>query len=571
MRFNPRSNKSIPLNKGLNQSISFLELGASELYSCINYELVDGAYAGLGSTNGYERYDGTPPASTVPVTFNSDGSISGDLVGNYYEGEEDRVAARDLIIPPDPVDSPSLSVFEYAGKLWTIKDNGVVNTIYWTELDGSALVGWDNSLPLTGSVGTPDTPNGAYSYTKGRIQELHGNDEIIVLCNGLDNAWVLYDDKAGSVTLEQIIHPNLPASTFPKLTMIWNQRLFLGYEKGNLFFSATGLDVVNDPDAWDPSVAPAGQLYYEDELTNLIVTPSSMVVFCENQIKVLKNSNIDPATGVDFIGDTYSPTSGAIWGTAQRILGTVLFCDDRGISTLATTAAYGDFSANVISKNIQRTYLEIKSIIIGSSVDREKNQYKVILPNGGIVVTFKGKDELKGITLFNYSDEISVVYESKWFGGAGGTVYRVAGDVHSFDCEIIPGLVRTSYFTYNSPSRWKQFKRLLFELQASKGTEILISPSYDYANLSSPKPSSSDMNTSKFFSGSPWGSSIWKDLNDPNSNFFIWGSSVQSQGFHYITGTGTNMSVGFTTKDKYHETITFYNMQVTYTQNNMDF
>ena len=571
MQFKPRSNKSIPFNKGLNQNLSHLELGASELYSCVNYELVDGVYAGLKGTNGYERYDGTPLASTVAIDFDTDGTISGELVGSYYEGEQDRVDARDLIIEPNVSVGPITAVFEYADKLWCIKDNAGVNTLYWASLDGSDALGWDDSLPLTGSSGTPDTPNGVYSFVKGRIQEVFGNDEIMVLCNGLDDAWRLHDDQAGTVSLHQISHANLPAATYPKLPMIWNQRLFLGYEKGNLFFSGTGLDVVNDADAWDPTVAPSGQLYYEDELTNLIVAPSSMIVFCENQIKVLKKSNVDQSTGIDFVGDTYSPRSGAIWGTAQRILGTVLFCDDRGISTLETTAAYGDFSANTISKNVQRTYLEIKEAILGASVDRENNQYKVITPSGGLCVTFKGKDELKGITLFAYPDDISCVYEFSWFGGANGLVYKIWESSHSFDCEEMTGEIHTSYFTYNSPSRWKQFKRMLFELQATKGTELLVLNAYDYSSPTSPSSLVDYIDTSRFNSGTPWGTSFWKDPGDPTADYFVWGSSVESQGYKYITGTGTNMSIGFMTRDKYHGTIIFHNCVVTYTQNSMDF
>ena len=538
MKFKPSSNKSIPF---------------------------DGAYSGLRSTSGYERYDGVPLASATTVDFNADGTISGELVGDYYEGEQDRVDARDLIIPPNATDTPILAVFEYADMLWCIKDLSGYHKLYRCPLDGSESVGWRaTSVTAMGGpfVGPPDTPNGNYNVAMGRIQELYGNDEVVILCNGLESPWVLHY-ASSTVTLTKITHANLPLDPWPKLSIIWNQRLFLGYEKGNLFFSATGLNVLTDADAWNPSVAPAGQLYYEDELTNLIVAPSALVVFCENQTNVLKKATVDISTGVDFIGDTYSPTSGAIWATAQRILGTILFCNDRGISTLATTAAFGDFSANSISKSAQNTYLSIKDSIISASVNRSNNQYKVITPNGGLCVTFKGKDELKGITAFAHPDEISCVYESSWIGGAGGLVYKWWDGAASFDCEVMEGLVRTSYFTYNSPSRWKQFKRILFELQASKGTAILITNNYDYSSASSPKALTDTVDTSGFLIGSAWGTADWGS--------FIWGGSVEAQAYIYISGTGTNMSIGMRSQDKYHEPIIFHNAQVTYTQGNMDF
>jgi len=65
--FAAQSQKIIPFNKGVNEEKSALELGASELTDCINYEIADGTYSGLQLTDGYEIYDGTPLASDTEV------------------------------------------------------------------------------------------------------------------------------------------------------------------------------------------------------------------------------------------------------------------------------------------------------------------------------------------------------------------------------------------------------------------------------------------------------------------------------------------------------------------------
>ncbi len=563
------SNKSIPFNKGINQNQSALELGSSELYNCVNYELADGEYSGLSLINGYERYDGTPLASDTQVTFHSDGTmvLDGDeLEGGgtaTEDGDTDRLAIKDTIIMP-PGTGPILGIFEYQDKLWAIRNDGTNDVIYWVALDGTNPTKWGDSDTLNTTVLPPNNPNNTYQYSVGRIQSTHTNEEVVVLCNGLQEAKILHYDGA-TATINIVPQDGasaLPDAAYPQIPLIWDQRLFLSYEKGNLFFSGPGADI-RDNNSWDACTTTAGVKYYEDEITNLIAAPTSLVVFCEHQIHSLKRTNADPSTLLYYIFETHSARSGAIWNTAQRILGTILFCDDRGISTLATTDAYGDFDANTISKNIQATYLANIGSILGATVDREKNQYKVFSTTGGLIVTFINKERLKGITTYTYDIDTHCIYEGKWIGAEDGFVHKVHKDANSFDCRNIEAQIDTSFFTYNSPSRFKMFKRLLFEMQADQGTELRVKVSFDYQGLHTPTTKTEELATGAFFSGDTWGSGIW--------GTFIWGAAIENQGYHYITGIGTNMSISIATIDKYHRQSVFHNVQVSYSQKSYDF
>jgi len=557
IRMTPNSQKIIPFNKGINESLSALELGASELYSCVNYELADGNYAGLRLVDGYEIYDGTALASETPVIKGTDGIVTDSSA---------REAASALITSPNGT-NPILAVFEFNEFVWAI-------TAKSSDLDRHYLyradpTGWTEVSEIEPASLAIGTHTQIYKYYKARFANYDTNHEVMVFANGLSKPFILKGD--GSI---DIIDADglLPSDTlfsgtivYPTIAIVWNQRLILAYPDGNLFFHQPGGDPT-DSTKWDPSIASAGTLYFEDEITNLLVAPSSCIVFCTHMIKALKQSNVDLATGVDFIVDTYSDRSGAIWNTAQRVLGTVLFCDDRGISTLETTAAYGDFSANVISKNAQRSYEDGRDNIIGAVINRERNQYKICSNTGkGLIVTFKADKTVKGMTTFSYPDTPYCGYECKWIGGEDGKVYKIHEGAQSFNLQPIVASFNTSYFTYNTPTNFKTFKRGLLELTADRGTAINFVPIFDYQAGTTPKAFSEELDTSLYTVGG-----IWGPEGDPWGTFY-WQGSAESREWIYFTGIGANMSLNFSTSTRYYTPHVFHNIIVTYVQRSMDF
>lgn len=599
------SNKVIPFNKGVNEEKSLLEQGASELSQCKNYELTDGIYAGLRVVDGYEPYDGTAlPSETAVYKHSSTNQmiLSGEdvscesadilyptwsgayasctaLEDGYYftapeDGDANRIAATAAIDPPNATDAPVLAVFEYAGFTWAIKALGTDSNRHY--LYRADPTGWTSIQEIdTATHLAVGTSTQQYMYYKGRLAEFNANEECMVFANGLSKPFMLHY-SGGTTTLTMIDAGGfLPSDTlfsgtnsYPTIPAIWNQRVFLAYPDGNLFFNQPGADpTISAPaedNSWDPLYASAGTIYFEDEITNLLVAPSGMVAFCEHMTKILKLTNVDPATGVDFVADTFSDRSGAIWNTARRVLGTIIFCDDRGVSTLETTAAYGDFSANVISKNIQNTYETNKDNIIGAMVNRERNQYKVAFNDGtGFIVTFKADKSLKGITTFDYPDVPYSFYECTWIGGLDGYVYKLHEGAESFNLAEIESSFRTSYFTYNTPDQFKQFKRMLFELNAERGTTISVRNIYDYGSGYTPSAYQESLDTSNFYNTAVWGDETW--------GYFVWGGTAQDRDFVYSFGIGVNMSIYVYSSSKYFSPHVIHNVMVSYSQRSTNF
>lgn len=70
--FDRVNGKTVVFTGGVNEGITNLELRPGDLFRCLNYEEVDGAYHGYSSVQGFERYDGQPSPSDVFVELLED-------------------------------------------------------------------------------------------------------------------------------------------------------------------------------------------------------------------------------------------------------------------------------------------------------------------------------------------------------------------------------------------------------------------------------------------------------------------------------------------------------------------
>jgi|FLOH01.1.fsa_nt_gi hypothetical protein len=537
IKFSSPSFKVIPFNKGINDQVSNIEMGPSELYACQNYELSDGAYSGLKSVFGYERYDGTALASTVPVVKDSDGIVTDDTA---------RQAARDLI-ESVPGSSSILSVFTFNGKEYAIRYETDRHELYEATGSGWVQNSSFHALNIASSSGI------IYDVKKGRFALYPSavpNEEIVILCNSVSNPIALYVDGSSNTIAESIAGGDLPTTEYPTLSIVHSNKLLLAYPNGHLFVSGVG-----SPLYWSAVSDLAFEIFFGDEITNMVITPSSVIIFMEGSIKYMSSPD-----GIDIIVNTFSDTSGAIKGTALNFLGTVLYCSQVGIVSVETTDALGDFKAASISRNIQKFYLANKHRIIGAVSDKEKNQYVIYFNNGrGIICTFNIERKLKGATTFKYIHNPTCMYEREYFGSSDGYVFSINSAAQSFDCNTIESFAFTSFYGYGSPVLYKQFKKMTLELSASKGTLINTRPVYEYGSSSAAKASLEDIYGST--DEGVWGDSEWGS--------FVWSSTSQGIEYVYIRGIASNMSAQFSSSDKYHAQHTLQNITVTYNKRSL--
>lgn len=535
MAFNPVRDLIIPFNRGLNQQVSTLELGPSELFSVLNYEMAGGLYSGLRSISGYERYDGTALASETPVIWTDEEETESD--------DTARLAARDAILEV-PGSGPVLAVFSYNGAEYAIRWNTDKHKMYEATGAGwSEHTGFSTLNISTASTERYDVKTGRFSFYPAVVP----NEEVLILCNGVSDAVILSIDVGANTVAEYIAGGDLPTTEFPTISLSHSNKLLLAYPNGHLFVSGVG-----SPLYWSAVDDLAFEIFFGDEITNLVSAPNSIFITMENMIKVMTSPD-----GIDVIVNTFSDTSGAIKGTAVNFLGTIFYCSDVGIVTAETTEALGDFKAAVISENIQRTYLQKVDEIVGAVIDKQKDQYIVYYNDqSGIICTYNKERKLKGATLFRYATDISSFYRRDFFGSSNGFVYKIHDLATSFDCEKIVSSTSSSYYSYKAVSNYKRFLKVLFEVTAEKGTELKVRPDYEYNTSSTVKAVIENLVTSVSSNPGIWSLDNWST--------FVWSGAAVSVREVYIRGIGRNMSINVASSNIYKQPHIVHNVVVSY-------
>ena len=416
--------KTIPLTGGLNEEVSNLEMNAGELFECLNYEEIDGAYHGYRSITGFERWDGTfvsfeyPEASgeyidvrkpsDVPVTKNTDGTVVDQTeyfgVINVTTEDEEQVTtevaplddittedytldftereARREEIEPVPGTGPVLMCEYYQGILYAIREgkSGITPTGYtklWYMHEGTDLVfdpgGWVEVEEWPEEYLINDIYENPYRVSFCQLAfwpSEHPNTESLAMANGVGNAIMLHRDALGNHVVEEVEDTHLPTGLFPTIPLFFENRLYLAYEEGSVFFSELG-DITFDP------IYFAGEVYLGWPIHDMVASPGSAIVcWMEKGIKVFKKveMNNEGTALTPITIETFSDISSSIPKTATRFLGTMIFSDDRGATTMETSDAFGDFKASSISKRVHRTYEDNKNLVLCGYTNREKNQ-----------------------------------------------------------------------------------------------------------------------------------------------------------------------------------------------------
>jgi hypothetical protein len=160
--------------------------------------------------------------------------------------------------------------------------------------------------------------------------------------------------------------------------------LALGFEEG-----VVQLSVVGQPTNYS-GLLGASEIGVGDRVTGLMALPGSTLgIFCEQSIWSLVGSTVDA-----FDKQVINPKSGCIEYTLVNC-GLPVFCTTFGISTLETSANYGDFLGNKVSQKVSGWLL--RRLRRGSTITmnragiacavsiRAKNQYRLFFNDGSIL------------------------------------------------------------------------------------------------------------------------------------------------------------------------------------------
>jgi hypothetical protein len=391
------------------------------------------------------------------------------------------------------------------------------------------------------------SPGGRYEMIEANFGG-HTERKKIYGCDGVNKAFE-YD---GTAFIQ--ITTGMPTDT-PRHVAQHQNHLWLSFSGGSLQLSS-----LTDPHEWSV-VTGAAELQIGEEITGLARTPGDLLMVSgRNKIMLLYGT-----PGVDLQMREHQDIAGAAEWSVQRFFD-MIYLDDRGLTNLAQTQAYGDFEDNTFSQKVSRRVEGMVKNVTASVVSKLKNQYRLFFDDGtALYVTFDNR-RIRGImpvtlgkTVRNAShSEDSSGNARMFFGSDDGYVYELDSGT-SFDGSVVDAFLQLHFNHFGTPQQLKKFTRLAPEAvvipsSASRNLSIQMAPIFSYGDGSTASPLSQDI----IFEG---GGGYW---NIDNWNEFYWSSPSQSTPAQKITGTGFNVSVTFFTSMTYEQEHTLYGATVHY-------
>ena len=315
--------------------------------------------------------------------------------------------------------------------------------------------------------------------------------------------------------------------------------MFLVYPYGQLQSSNTG-----DPMTYTSS---AGLIGMGAEITGMVsLKGATLAVFCDSKISILSGTSV-----IDWRLDPHSTNAGARAGTLQENVGDALFLDDRGLTTLAASSAYGNFAPGVFSRDVASLLQAYIGRIKASVIAKAKYQYRLYMDDG-LVLTGALNSTGSNITPNNteftvskYPDAVTCFtvgdmddgQDLMFFGTSDGYVMQEDVGV-SFDGAAIDSAIRQHFNHFKTPSQKKRFRKLVLEVDSPNDVLINFKQSFDLDD-GTYRPTGNqsgvqDLNTVGN-DGGVWAESSW--------DTFRWSAPMASQATAHIDGFGKSMNL----------------------------
>jgi hypothetical protein len=317
----------------------------------------------------------------------------------------------------------------------------------------------------------------------------------------------------------------------------------LKIHKSQLFFSFAGSAQHSGPSTpyvWT-AVSGAAELACGDTITGFLGLPGSagegaLGIYTRNQTLVLYGTGTADWNLVPF-----SEEAGARAYTIQFITHGIAL-DERGITLLSTTQAYGNFQNAVVSDKISTYLNDLITSASASCVVRRKNQYRLFFSGGDAVyMTLKGK-KIMGITPVTLPNPVTCISseegasgnEEIYFGSSDGYVYQM--DVGtSFDGAAITWYAELAFNHFGGPRQLKTFRKGVTEVTGNGYCEFSFGYSLGYGSTEYDAAPNTTLTAN--VSATNWDSFIWDD--------FYWDGRTLLPSEADITGTAENIALMF--------------------------
>ncbi len=504
---------------GLDLESSSLTVQPGRMRACKNFE-VD-KLGGYTRIQGYERFDGQPAPS--------EGADSTEMTNR-----------RNAIGKPPGV-GPIRGVFPFKDKVYCFRDQSDDSAGFFE----SSASGWVE-------VTTPArTKGGRYQFAPYNFKAT-AETEVLIGVDGVNPAFMWDGTNFTEISIPGESEP-------PKFCRVMSNYLFLGIEKGLLYYS-----VVGTPTDFD-SANGAGVIGTGGYLTGL--EPSvggALAVMMRDRISILQGSG--PADWVEENLRNHDDKVGAVAYSALNY-NQLYYLDDRGITNLAATEAFGSFASITMSTGVNPFLRVRQGLLVDGVVSRRKNQLRWIFdPAAGetgsevLTATFNG-NQMAGFSRQAYDHKITVIESSTLSTGeeiivAGtedGWVMRFDKG-NSFDGAPIESYFRLPFVHFQTPQRRKKFLNALFNIQAQGTVTVSVKPLFNYNDPDKTAHVVSSMDT--IGGGANWDEGNWNEFN--------WSAQINSEGYADIAGTGRNLSFVLYNNSADTPPYTFYDALIHY-------
>jgi hypothetical protein len=344
------------------------------------------------------------------------------------------------------------------------------------------------------------------------------------------------------------------ATDTPNHIAFHKQHLFLSFG-ASLQFSSLG-----DPYIWDPLLG-AGEIAMNGPITNLLVLPGNqssgaLGVYTRQDTSVLYGTS-----SANFQLSAFNTGTGAYPYTAQNLDQSYVL-DDRGVISMSTSLNFGNFVPASLTMNIRPFIQAHRDLAIGSSVNRDKGQYRIFFSDGTALYLTITNSQMLGSMPVQFAHNISCCIDGEsntggtvqFFGSDNGFVYQMDMGT-SFDGEPIPANINLVYNSTKSPRILKRYRKASVELTGSAYAEIQFG--YDLGYRTTAITQSADASYSNDLRSSYWDEMIWDN--------FVWDGSDISPSEIEVTGTAENMAIRISSNSDLFEPFTVNNVIVHYT------
>ena len=293
------------------------------------------------------------------------------------------------------------------------------------------------------------------------------------------------------------------APSDPSMVTAFKNHMFyagMSAEPNTIVFSAIGDE--NDFTASNG----AGSLNVDSTIIALKSFRGELIIFCEDRIYKLAGNAL-----ADFAIAPISRNVGCSDAfSIQEIGGDVIFLAPDGLRTIAGTARIGDVELGTVSKQIQARISDIGFTNISSVVIRDKSQYRLFYPSGGLESAEKGiigvlKSNPSGQIGWEYSDIRGIKpsccdsgfisgVEKVIHGGFDGYVYLQESG-NTFNGTAMKAIYRSPDLTMGDAGIRKNMQRINVNYDPEGSVNASLFVKYDFEDAGTPQPSAYTLST----------------------------------------------------------------------------